>query len=65
MKIDIRRVKHEASGLFCEDIPDAHKHVTYVYLVKDATDPVRICKSRLELAAYLGGWADCKKSEGD
>ena len=55
------RIKHESTGLYCESGHGAYERETHVFLNETDNQPIRICKSAVELAAYLGGWVDCKR----
>jgi hypothetical protein len=58
------RTKHEPTNLYCEHGHGAYERETHIFLREPDKEPIRICKSALELAAYLGGWVDSKKCRG-
>ena len=59
------RTKHEPTNLYCESGHGAYERETHIFLRESDKEPIRICKSALELAAYLGGWVDSKKCNLD
>lgn len=50
------RVQHNESGLYCESGLGPHGREIHIFLARDDTIPLQICKSTLELAAFLGGY---------
>lgn len=52
-----RRVYHQQSGLYCESGLGPHQRETHIFMKKTDTVPIQICKSALEVAAFLGGYA--------
>ena len=55
--------KHEPSGLYLG--PCRFEGGASIYISEDAGEPIRICQTRVELAAYLQGWIDCKNYVSD
>ena len=51
--------KHEPSGLYLG--PCRYEGGASIYISEDAGEPIRICQTRVELAAYLQGWIDCQE----
>ena len=56
-------IKHEPSGLYLG--PCRFEGGASIYRSKYAVEPIRICQTRVELAAYLQGWVDSKKYISD
>jgi hypothetical protein len=57
------KTKHEPSGLYLG--PCRYEGGASIYLTEDAPEPIRICQTRIELAAYLNGWVDCNMANQD
>jgi len=55
--------KHAPSGLYLG--PCRFEGGASIYISEDAAEPIRICQTRVELAAYLDGRMDCKKYVSD
>lgn len=51
------RILHPPSGLYCEHGHGSRKKETHIFLSKEDTVPMQICKSALEVAAFLGGYS--------
>lgn len=51
------RILHQTSGLYCEHGHGQHKRETHIFLSKEDNVPMQICKSALEVAAFLGGYS--------
>lgn len=53
----MERKLHNASGLYCEHGHGPYKKETHIFLSNEDNAPVQICKSALEVAAFLGGYS--------
>lgn len=52
-----QRILHPTSGLYCEHGHGPYKKETYIFLSNEDNVPIQICKSALEVAAFLGGYS--------
>lgn len=52
-----QRILHTTSGLYCEHGIGPYKKETHIFLSKEDNVPMQICKSALEVAAFLGGYS--------
>jgi hypothetical protein len=52
-----QRILHPTSGLYCEHGLGPYKKETHIFLSKEDNVPMQICKSALEVAAFLGGYS--------
>lgn len=53
----MERTIHPASGLYCEHGHGPYGRETHIFLAKEDNVPMQICKSALEVAAFLGGYS--------
>ena len=53
----MKRIRHPESGLYCESGLGQYQRETHIFLKHDDNVPIQICKSALEVAAFLGGYA--------
>jgi len=55
------KTKHEPSGLYLG--PCRYEGGASIYLAENAPEPMQICQTRIESAAYLQGWVDANQNK--